>query len=103
MRKTTSNDLRAYGKSSIYKDFQHFKNPGKAEQNNRQTVSDATVNDLRQSIKKSRKPSKIKAFGMVPVAGVEPAPCCQDWILSPARLPIPSHRQIFDFDFESGT
>ena len=31
---------------------------------------------------------------MVPVAGVEPAPCCQDWILSPARLPIPSHRRV---------
>ena len=29
----------------------------------------------------------------MPVAGVEPAPCCQDWILSPARLPIPSHRR----------
>ena len=32
-------------------------------------------------------------LSLVPVAGVEPAPCCQDWILSPARLPIPSHRQ----------
>ena len=31
---------------------------------------------------------------LVPVAGVEPAPCCQDWILSPARLPIPSHRRV---------
>ena len=30
---------------------------------------------------------------LVPVAGVEPAPCRQDWILSPARLPIPSHRR----------
>ena len=29
---------------------------------------------------------------LVPVAGVEPAPCRQDRILSPARLPIPSHR-----------
>ena len=32
-------------------------------------------------------------FFLVPVAGVEPAPCRQDWILSPARLPIPSHRR----------
>ena len=32
-------------------------------------------------------------LSLVPVAGVEPAPCRQDWILSPARLPIPSHRQ----------
>ena len=30
----------------------------------------------------------------MPAAGVEPAPCCQDWILSPARLPIPSHRRM---------
>ena len=35
-------------------------------------------------------------FALVPVAGVEPAPCCQDWILSPARLPIPSHRHIYN-------
>ena len=33
----------------------------------------------------------------MPAAGVEPAPCCQDWILSPARLPIPSRRQMFNF------
>ena len=32
---------------------------------------------------------------MVPEAGLEPAPCRQDWILSPARLPIPSFRQRF--------
>ena len=31
---------------------------------------------------------------MVPVAGLEPARCRQRWILSPLRLPIPSHRQI---------
>lgn len=30
---------------------------------------------------------------VVPAAGVEPAPCRQDRILSPARLPIPSRRQ----------
>ena len=35
-------------------------------------------------------------YCLVPVAGVEPAPCRQDWILSPARLPIPSHR-LFGF------
>ena len=32
-------------------------------------------------------------FSLVPAAGVEPAPCRQDRILSPARLPIPSRRQ----------
>ena len=31
---------------------------------------------------------------VVPVAGLEPARCRQRWILSPLRLPIPSHRQI---------
>ena len=30
---------------------------------------------------------------VVPVAGLEPARCCHRWILSPLRLPIPSHRQ----------
>ena len=29
---------------------------------------------------------------MVPVAGLEPAHCCQRRILSPLRLPISSHR-----------
>jgi len=33
---------------------------------------------------------------MVPVAGLEPAPCCQDWILSPGRLPF-HHTGIFCF------
>ena len=31
---------------------------------------------------------------MVPVAGLEPARCRHRWILSPLRLPIPSHRQM---------
>ena len=31
---------------------------------------------------------------MVPVAGVEPARHCWQWILSPLRLPIPSYRHI---------
>ena len=33
-------------------------------------------------------------IALVPVAGLEPARCRQRWILSPLRLPIPSHRQI---------
>ena len=32
---------------------------------------------------------------LVPVAGLEPARCRQRWILSPLRLPIPSHRQVW--------
>ena len=31
---------------------------------------------------------------LVPVTGVEPVRYRYHWILSPARLPIPSHRQI---------
>ena len=31
---------------------------------------------------------------LVPMAGLEPARCCHRWILSPLRLPIPSHRHI---------
>ena len=30
---------------------------------------------------------------MVPEAGLEPALCCQNWILNPARLPISPLRQ----------
>ena len=30
---------------------------------------------------------------MVPEEGLEPSPSCEDWILSPARLPIPPLRQ----------
>ena len=33
-------------------------------------------------------------FFVVPVIGVEPIRCRHHWILSPARLPIPSHRRI---------
>ena len=32
--------------------------------------------------------------GMVPVTGLEPVRCRQRRILSPLRLPIPSHRQV---------
>ena len=32
---------------------------------------------------------------LVPVTGVEPVRCCHQRILSPSRLPIPSHRHIF--------
>ena len=31
---------------------------------------------------------------LVPVAGVEPARCHHQWILSPPRLPIPTHRRL---------
>ena len=33
-------------------------------------------------------------FLVVPVAGLEPARCRHRWILSPLRLPIPSHRHV---------
>ena len=34
------------------------------------------------------------AFCLVPVAGLEPARYCYQWILSPPRLPIPTHRRL---------
>ena len=41
----------------------------------------------------SRHPDGVSAY-LVPVAGLEPARCRHRWILSPLRLPIPSHRQV---------
>ena len=32
----------------------------------------------------------------VPKAGIEPALCCQNWILNPARLPIPPLRLLLE-------
>ena len=34
------------------------------------------------------------SFQLVPVTGLEPVRCRQRWILSPLRLPIPSHRRV---------
>ena len=48
------------------------------------------------SIKKSLLPNDKRDFFMVPVVGVEPTRYRYHWILSPARLPIPSHRQLSD-------
>ena len=46
--------------------------------------------------KEKPNPKRLLRSGsaLVPAAGVEPAPCRQDRILSPARLPIPSRRQM---------
>ena len=41
--------------------------------------------------------AKASSFLLVPVVGVEPTRYRYHWILSPARLPIPSHRLIYDF------
>ena len=40
-------------------------------------------------------------MGLVPVVGLEPTRCCHQRILSPSRLPIPSHRQKRAFQKES--
>ena len=37
---------------------------------------------------------RLQNSNLVPVAGVEPARYRYHWILSPARLPIPSHRRL---------
>ena len=47
--------------------------------------------------KKPRRKAGLRAkqgiSELVPVTGLEPVRCRQRWILSPLRLPIPSHRQ----------
>ena len=40
--------------------------------------------------------TQISNNKMVPVTGVEPVRYRYHWILSPARLPIPSHRHILE-------
>ena len=45
-------------------------------------------------INNKKQVEKLPAFCLVPVVGVEPTRYRYHWILSPARLPIPSHRQI---------
>lgn len=53
------------------------------------------------NVKIKRQNKRVRTQGvrtqLVPVAGVEPARYRYHWILSPARLPIPSRRQMFNF------
>ena len=44
--------------------------------------------------RKRRETLNASLFFLVPVAGVEPARCHHQWILSPPRLPIPTHRRL---------
>ena len=46
------------------------------------------------SDKKDNSTTKVVLLSLVPVIGVEPIRYRYHWILSPARLPIPSHRRI---------
>ena len=39
----------------------------------------------------------LRTLDMVPVTGLEPVRCRQRWILSPLRLPIPTHRQVLNY------
>ena len=39
----------------------------------------------------------VRTLAMVPVTGLEPVRCRQRWILSPLRLPIPTHRQVLNY------
>ena len=47
-------------------------------------------------LSKTKTPSRTFCVrdGVVPVVGVEPTRCCHQRILSPSRLPIPTHRQF---------
>jgi hypothetical protein len=46
------------------------------------------------TMKNERKRPQVGAVivALVPGGGIEPPLCCQNWILSPARLPIPPSR-----------
>ena len=55
------------------------------------------TSDARIKLKKRRMPrtrSACRGTRLVPVAGLEPARCRHQRILSPSRLPIPSHRPV---------
>ena len=47
-------------------------------------------------LSKTKTPSRTFCVrdGVVPVVGVEPTRCCHQRILSPSRLPIPTHRHL---------
>lgn len=54
------------------------------------------VEQMAYSVKRKNKPEQRGLCSdVVPEAGVEPARYRYHWILSPARLPIPSFRQKF--------
>ena len=57
------------------------------------TAGDIVPVRVRSPAPKNQIPIRVSAF-LVPVAGLEPARCRHRWILSPLRLPIPSHRQV---------
>jgi hypothetical protein len=58
-------------------------------------------NGQRKAIIRTHRQSETGSdyISLVPAAGVEPARCRHHWILSPARLPIPSrrHKPLFYF------
>ena len=54
-----------------------------------------------QNKRKGSKPKVSSHFLMVPVTGVEPVRILLHWILSPARLPIPPHRQLSDIRYDT--
>jgi hypothetical protein len=45
--------------------------------------------------KKRDKSKKEDLSRCVPWVGIEPTLCCQNWILNPARLPVPPPRHYF--------
>ena len=49
----------------------------------------------RLTSKKETSETNVSDVSLVPVAGLEPARYRYRWILSPLRLPIPSHRHIY--------
>lgn len=66
-------------------------------------VLDVIFKDTNQlQAKKKEEPNKkTSSSSSVPGAGIEPALCCQNWILNPARLPIPPPGQVPLFEIGS--
>ena len=59
----------------------------------RQSFTTGPSSPASSKSKKYRHRQKAMPVFLVPVAGLEPARYCYQWILSPPRLPIPTHRR----------
>ena len=61
-----------------------------------QPIMQNTYTDASNKLKKQMPRTQFAYRGtrLVPVAGLEPARCRHQRILSPSRLPIPSHRPV---------
>ena len=69
----------------------------KAAPNRFAALSRLSVSRIRPRGMQKNRPRLAGSVFLVPVAGLEPARYRYRWILSPLRLPIPSHRRVMLF------